>query len=96
MQLSVVTTLYRSQVFLERFISKMTDAIQELGIDDYEIVAVNDGSPDRSLETMFTLKENDPHIVIVDLSRNFGHHYAMLAGLSVSKGDSVNGCSKTP
>lgn len=89
MQLSVVTTLYRSQVFLERFISKMTDAIQELGIDDYEIVAVNDGSPDRSLETMFTLKENDPHIVIVDLSRNFGHHYAMLAGLSVSKGDYV-------
>ena len=89
MQLSVVTTLYRSQVFLERFISKMTDAVQELGIDDYEIVAVNDGSPDRSLETMFALKENDPHIVIVDLSRNFGHHYAMLAGLSVSKGDYV-------
>lgn len=89
MQLSVVTTLYRSQVFLERFISKMSGVLQELGIDDYEIVAVNDGSPDRSLETMFTIKESNPHIVIVDLSRNFGHHYAMLAGLSVSKGEYV-------
>lgn len=89
MQLSVVTTLYKSQPFLERFVSRMSGALQELGIEDYEIVAVNDGSPDQSLETMLKIKENDPHIVIVDLSRNFGHHYAMLAGLSVSKGDYV-------
>ena len=89
MQLSVVTTLYKSQSFLERFISKMSDALHESGIDDYEIVAVNDGSPDCSLETMFTIKESNPHIVIVDLSRNFGHHYAMLAGLSVSRGEYV-------
>lgn len=89
MQLSVVTTLYKSQLFLGRFISKMSGALQELGIEDYEIVAVNDGSPDQSLETILKIKESDPHIVIVDLSRNFGHHYAMLAGLSVSKGDYV-------
>jgi putative glycosyltransferase len=67
----------------------MSGALQGLGIEDYEIVAVNDGSPDQSLETMLKIKESDPHIVIVDLSRNFGHHYAMLAGLSVSKGDYV-------
>ncbi len=89
MRLSVVTTLYKSQLFLDRFISKMSGALQGLGIEDYEIVAVNDGSPDQSLETMLKIKESDPHIVIVDLSRNFGHHYAMLAGLSVSKGDYV-------
>lgn len=87
MQLSVITTLYKSQCFLDRFVSRMSEALHELGIDDYEIVAVNDGSPDRSLETMLRIKENDPHIVIVDLSRNFGHHYAMLAGLSVANGD---------
>ena len=89
MILSVVTTLYKSEPFLQRFVDSVTQTVSELGIADYEIVAVNDGSPDNSLDCMLDLKKNNPHIVVVDLSRNFGHHYALLAGMEVSKGDFV-------
>ncbi len=89
MKLSIVTTLYKSEPFLERFVDRVNKAVQELAIEDYEIVAVNDGSPDDSVKTMLKLKETTPNIVVVDLSRNFGHHYALLAGMEVSKGDFV-------
>ena len=89
MKLSIVTTLYKSEPFLERFVDRVSKAVQELEIEDYEIVAVNDGSPDDSVKTMLKLKETTPNIVVVDLSRNFGHHYALLAGMEVSKGDFV-------
>lgn len=89
MILSIVTTLYKSKPFLERFVGRIIETVQGLGIDDYEIVVVNDGSPDDSLQTMLELKEKHPRVKIVDLSRNFGHHYALLAGMSVSEGDFV-------
>lgn len=89
MKFSVITTLYKSEPFLERFVEKVSQSVQKLGIDDYEIVTVNDGSPDDSLKTMLRLKETNPNIVVVDLSRNFGHHYAILAAMEVSKGDYV-------
>lgn len=50
---------------------------------------VNDGSPDDSLAIAAELFEEDEHTVVVDLSRNFGHHRAMMTGLSHSKGDQV-------
>ena len=89
MNLSIVTTLYMSNPFLERFVNSVIRAVQELNIEDYEIVAVNDGSPDCSLATILKLKETNPHIIVVNLSRNFGHHHALLAGMDVSKGDFV-------
>ena len=57
--------------------------------DDYEIVLVNDGSPDNSLDIAVQLTESDSHVVVVDLSRNFGHHKAMRAGLEHSSGETV-------
>ena len=89
MILSIVTTLYKSEPFLQRFVEGISQVVRELEICDYEIVAINDGSPDNSLETILELKKNNPHIVVVDLSRNFGHHYALLAGMEVSKGEFV-------
>jgi putative glycosyltransferase len=57
--------------------------------DDYEIVLVNDGSPDKSLVLAVHLAELDSHVIVVDLSRNFGHHKAMMTGLSHSYGEQV-------
>ena len=57
--------------------------------DDYEIVLVNDGSSDNSLELAIRLTEQDSHVVVVDLSRNFGHHKAMITGLAHTKGELV-------
>lgn len=89
MTLSVVSALYKSERFLETFLSEMTRVIAVLGIPDYELVFVNDGSPDNSLSLLLEKKKTIPQIKVVDLSRNFGHHYAMQAGLEQAKGDFV-------
>ncbi|BCA94982.1 putative glycosyltransferases [Legionella antarctica] len=89
MKLSIVATLYHSKDYVVEFYNRMTAVAQQLAGDDYEIVLVNDGSPDNSLEIAVELVEKDSHVVVVDLSRNFGHHHAMRAGLEQSKGDQV-------
>jgi putative glycosyltransferase len=89
MQLSVVTTLYKSEKFLEKFITEIQNAISLINISDYELIFVNDGSPDNSLEFLITKKKEISAIKIIDLSRNFGHHYAIQTGLSIAKGDYI-------
>jgi len=89
MKLSIVSTLYKSRVFLDDFLSESLDSIQKMSIDDFEIIFVNDGSPDDSLLFLLQKKVTIPQIKIIDLSRNFGHHYAMQVGLQHAKGDYV-------
>jgi putative glycosyltransferase len=88
-KLSVVATLYQSASYIHEFHRRASDAASKLVGDSYEIVLVNDGSPDNSLELATQLTETDAHVVVVDLSRNFGHHKAMMTGLSYSKGEQV-------
>ncbi|TXT38241.1 MAG: putative glycosyltransferase [Planctomycetota bacterium] len=76
MRLSVVATLFRA-------------AARGFAGDDYEIVLVNDGSPDDSLTIALQLQAGDRHVRVVDLSRNFGHHQAMWIGLQHARGESV-------
>lgn len=87
--LSIVTTVYRSRSFLQIFIDETISAVSEAGIPDYEIIFVNDGSPDDSLDLLLQAKQSNSKIKIVDLSRNFGHHKAMLAGLAHACGDLI-------
>jgi putative glycosyltransferase len=89
MKLSIVATLYRSAPYLAEFYRRTTISAEKFAADDYEIVLVNDGSPDNSLELAVHFMESDPHVVVVDLSRNFGHHKAMRAGLEHASGDYV-------
>lgn len=88
MNLSIVSTLYMSSPFLREFHSRIS-AVATQWSEDYEIIFVNDGSPDDSLELALALAAEDPHITIVDLSRNFGHHAAIMAGLEQSRGEYV-------
>jgi putative glycosyltransferase len=85
---SIVTTLYRSERFLDEFHRRATAAVRQLA-DSYEIVLVNDGSPDHSLERAIDLHRRDPRVKVVDLSRNFGHHKAMMTGLAHARGRRV-------
>src|SRR4030095_1456442 len=55
----------------------------------FEIILVNDGSPDDSLEIALRLQLQDARIRIIDLSRNFGHHKAMMTGLMHARGQMV-------
>ena len=91
MKLSIVATLYKSEPCLVEFYSRASLAAQQLVGDDYEIVFVNDGSPDDSLEVAIELTKsvNGSHLTVIDLSRNFGHHKAMMAGLEHSNGELV-------
>lgn len=88
MTLSVVTTLYRSAAYLTEFYQRVSRAAEAV-TDDYELLFVNDGSPDESLERVLQLYERDPRLRIIDLSRNFGHHKAMMTGLAHARGDLV-------
>lgn len=89
MKLSIVSTLYRSAPFLEEFCRRAGAAAQQEFGDDYEIVLVNDGSPDDSLQLALALQAGDEHLQVVELSRNFGHHAAIVAGLAHCRGAHV-------
>lgn len=87
MKLSLVTTAFMSAPHLEEFHRRATAVARAVAGDDYEIVIVNDASPDDSLEICRNLQRKDPHLVVVDLSRNFGHHTAIMTALSHASGD---------
>ena len=89
MKLSIVATLYQSAAYIAEFHQRVGGAAQQLVGDDYEIILVNDGSPDNSLDIAVQLTEIDGHVAVVDLSRNFGHHKAMMTGLVHAKGQQV-------
>ena len=84
-ELSVVTTLFRSEATLPEFHRRMLAAAEKLTAS-FEIVFVDDGSPDRSAALVRELVRADPRLVLVELSRNFGHHPAALAGLLHARG----------
>lgn len=86
MKLSIVATLYQSSSYVLEFYQRASSVAKEMVGDDYEIVLVNDGSPDNSLDLAVNLTEIDNHVVVIDLSRNFGHHKAMMTGLASAKG----------
>lgn len=88
-QMSIVATMYRSRQFLEEFLDLCQKALVELNCSSFEIILVNDGSPDDSLAYATQAMQRMPQLVVVDLSRNFGHHAAMQAGLATSRGDHV-------
>jgi putative glycosyltransferase len=87
--LSIVSTLYRSEKYIQEFCRRSAAAAERLVGHDYELVLVNDGSPDNSLNMAIDLTQDNPRIVVVDLSRNFGHHKAMMTGLQYSRGKQI-------
>jgi putative glycosyltransferase len=89
MELTIISTLYNSKRFLEQFLVEMVQAVEQTNIKKYELIFVNDGSPDASLAFLLEKQKTIPNIKIVDLSRNFGHHYAIQAGLFQAKGDYI-------
>ena len=89
MKLSIVSTLYQSAPSVVEFHKRVSDVAKAMVGNDYEIVLVNDGSRDDSLDLAIKLREEDTHVVVVDLARNFGHHKAIMTGLSYADGDLV-------
>lgn len=88
MKLSVVTTMYQSAPYVDEFYRRARKEIEKI-VTDCEIILVNDGSTDLSLDVALDLQKEDGRIRLIDLSRNFGHHKAIMTGLEYARGDLV-------
>lgn len=87
-KISIVVSVYNEEKALEEFYGETGKVLKDLTWD-YELIFVNDGSRDRSLEILEGLAQKDPKVRVVSFSRNFGHEAAMIAGLDYSSGDGV-------
>ncbi len=86
--LSLIVPCYNEQEALPFFYRETTDVLARMGCD-YELLFVNDGSRDRTLEIIKKYAENDPHVIYLSFSRNFGKEAAMYAGFCSARGDYV-------
>lgn len=86
--ISVVIPIYNEQELIERLNDAIATALKEV-VDDWEVVYVNDGSSDSSLQLLKGLQAVDSHVVVVDLSRNWGHMGAISAGIQTARGQAV-------
>lgn len=85
---SVVVPIYNEEELILRFHEAVANALEPVG-SEWEVVYVNDGSTDSSLELLKGLQALDPHVVVVELSRNWGHMGAISAGLKTARGRAV-------
>lgn len=86
--LSVVVPIYNEEENIPAFHAALTAVLDTIE-EHSEVVFVNDGSRDSSLERLLEVQSRDPRVTVVELSRNFGHQAALTAGLSVANGDGV-------
>lgn len=84
-QISIVTPVYQAENMLRELYSRITENIIKLNVS-YEIIMVNDGSPDNSWQVIQEISREDGHVKGMNLSRNFGQHNAITAGLDHAKG----------
>ena len=86
MKISVVSPVYMGASMLDALVEELKDVLDQTGLD-YEVVLVNDASPDNSWEIITSLCQNFAFVKGINLSRNFGQHSAILAGLTECNGD---------
>jgi glycosyltransferase involved in cell wall biosynthesis len=86
--ISVVIPIYNEEENISVLHTATRDAMNATG-EEWEIIYVNDGSRDRSLTMLLEEQTADPRVVVVNLSRNWGHQGAITAGLRVASGDAV-------
>lgn len=87
--ISIVAPAYNEEEVLPEFVKRTVGVLADMPDYDYEIVLVNDGSKDQTLDVIKQLKHSYPKITLVNLSRNFGKEIAMTAGIAESSGDAL-------
>lgn len=84
--LSIVSPVYRAEMFVDKLVSEIQKVCLSLNVD-FEIILVDDRSPDQSWQKMKQLSASNPEVTSIRLSKNFGQHPAIMAGLSHAKGE---------
>jgi undecaprenyl-phosphate 4-deoxy-4-formamido-L-arabinose transferase len=88
-QVSLLVPVYNEEENLPELYRQLQDIFRRSG-RSYEIIFINDGSRDRSLEILQGLQKENPNIMIANLMRNFGQHSAAAAGLSIASGEYIS------
>ena len=86
--ISIVTPVYGCSTSLERLYTRLVTTLTQI-TEDFEIIMVNDASPDNAWETIKDLAQKDSRVKGINFSRNFGQHRAITAGLDYAQGDWV-------
>jgi nucleoside-diphosphate-sugar epimerase/glycosyltransferase involved in cell wall biosynthesis len=87
-KLSAVIACYKDNLAIPIMYERLTSTFKKIGVD-YEIIFVNDCSPDNTTEVLKELVEKDDHVIAIEHSRNFGSQSAFLSGMEISTGDGV-------
>ncbi len=88
-KISVVIPMYYEEEVADKCYEKMTEVLSNIDNYDYEIICINDGSKDRTLEILERIASQDKKVKVISFSRNFGHQCAVTAGLKEVTGDVV-------
>lgn len=87
--ISIVVPFYNEAAVIDEFYQKLTAVINNVSGSDFEIICVDDGSTDDTLNKLLFIAENDQRISVLELSRNFGKEAALTAGIDHTVGDAV-------
>jgi polyisoprenyl-phosphate glycosyltransferase len=86
--ISIICPFYNEDRGVATLFSRLIPVMERLG-EAYELVCINDGSRDGTLEALLTMRALHPHVRVIDLSRNFGKEAALTAGIDAARGDAV-------
>lgn len=86
--ISIVVPMYFEEKVAEECYQRLTDVAKDNKLN-YEIVFVNDGSTDKTLDILEYIAQNDKHVRVISFSRNFGHQIAITAGMDKARGDAI-------
>jgi len=85
---SIIAPCYNEENNLDTLYTRIHQVMTALG-DEWELILINDGSRDHTLEKMVALRQQDPHVKIINFARNFGHQTAVTAGMDYANGQAV-------
>ena len=88
-KISVIIPMYYEEEVAEKCYEKVTETLNNIKNYDYEIICINDGSKDRTLQILENIAKKDEKLKILSFSRNFGHQCAVTAGLKFATGDAI-------
>ena len=87
-KLSAIIACYRDAPAIPEMYERLTETFRSIGVD-YEIIFVNDASPDDARDVLSELARSDPRVVVVNHTRNFGSQSAFTSGLRIATGDAA-------
>ena len=88
-KISIIIPTFNEEESLPYLYKRINETVEKIPEYEFEILFINDGSKDKTLEIIKKLREEDNRVSYVDFSRNFGKETAMIAGMDYAKGDSV-------